>query len=103
MKPFVGNASDAEQVEKASKRVKRREDIDAEDLKFILGTAQGRRFVWRYLGLCGVYRISHSGESTHETAFKEGARLVGTTLLNDINSARPEAYFQMIEESKKEL
>ena len=103
MKPLVGNASDEEQVACAAKKVKRNEEVELEDTKFILGTPQGRRFVWRYLGLCGVYKLSYSGEATHETAFKEGARLVGTTLLNDINSARPEAYFQMIEESKKEL
>jgi len=103
VKPLVGNASDEEQVAKAGKKVKQREDIDVEDLKYIMDTPQGRRFVWRYLGLCGVYRLSFSGEASHETAFKEGARLIGTTLLNDINTASPEAYFKMIEESKREL
>ena len=102
-KPYVGNASDEEQVKKADKKVRRREDIDVEDVKYIMATPQGRRFVWKYLSICGVFGLSFSGESTHETAFKEGQRLVGNTLLGDINTACPDAYFQMIEESKKEF
>lgn len=103
MKPLVGNAGDEAQVERAGKKVKQREDIDVADMKFIMGTPQGRRFMWRYLELCGVYTSSFQGESTHETAFKEGTRLVGLTLLNDVNLAGPQAYFQMIEESKRDL
>lgn len=102
MKPLVGNAGDEAQVEKAGKKLKRREDNDEADLKFLMNTPQGRRFIWRYLETCGVFTSSFTGETSHETAFKEGMRLVGLTLLSDVNKAGPQAYFQMIEESKRE-
>ena len=100
MKPLVKNAADEKQVKAAQNAVNDLRKQELEDLKFILQTPQGRRFVWRYLGVCGVFEISFTGNS--ETFFKEGKRNVGLMLLSDVNEAHPEAYLEMLKESKEQ-
>jgi hypothetical protein len=63
-----------------------------------MSTQQGRRIMWRLLSLAGVYRISFSGENTHQTAFAEGARNIGLVFMNDLQTLCPERYSQMISE-----
>lgn len=100
MKANVKNAADAEQVKEAEKKVKWTRERELEDIRFILQTSQGRRFVWRYLTLCGVFETSFTGSS--ETFFKEGQRNVGLKLLADINDAEAEAFVVMMREAKKQ-
>ena len=95
---LVKNAADEKQVKKADKKEKMIDSRNLEDMKFILQTVQGRRFIWRYLGLCGVFKSSFTGNS--ETFLNEGKRLVGLTLLNDINEADPDSYTRMMKEAR---
>jgi hypothetical protein len=70
-----------------------------EDVRWILSTKSGRRFFWRYIGDCGVFRSSFTGSS--DTFFKEGMRIVGLNLLSDINDADPKAYALMMSENSE--
>ena len=100
-KPLVSDASDEGQVRHAERKFKHSREVELNDLCFVLGSIQGRRFVWRYLEECGVMRTSFNGELTHSTAFAEGSRNVGLKMLADVNEALPSAYLQMVEESKR--
>lgn len=63
------------------------EKRDLMDLRTVLGTPEGSRFLSALLSLCGVWRLSYHGEETHATAFKEGARNVGLTVLDWMDAA----------------
>ena len=98
-KSYTKNAADSAQVKKASQKEKDRIRQEREDVASILGTQAGRRFFFRYLIICGVFKTSFTGNS--ETFFKEGQRNVGLMLLEDINSVAPESYAVMMKESRE--
>ena len=55
-----------------------------EDFKFLLRQKEVRAMCWRFLGECGIFQQSFSGEFPLHTAFKEGARSKGLWLMNEI-------------------
>jgi hypothetical protein len=61
-------------------RLARLEELN--DLRTVMSTRQGRRFVWRLLEMTGIYRSSYTGNA--DTYFREGARNVGLVLMHDI-------------------
>jgi hypothetical protein len=69
------------------------------DLRWVLSTKQGRRFMWRLLGSAGVF---HSSFSTNNAsmAFNEGKRNQGLELLNEIIEHCPDKYTTMLAEQK---
>ena len=69
-----------------------------EDLKFILATPKGRRYLHDLLDFCGLYRTSMTGSS--ETFFREGMRSTGLKILSDIAEADQDAYLKMMTETK---
>lgn len=98
---MIKNAASRTQIKEAGRKQRFSREQELEDVKFILGSLQGRRFVWRYLEECGVFKTSFTG--TSQTFFLEGERNVGLRLLADINEAQPEAYVTMMKENKQEI
>jgi len=72
--------------------------VEGNDWKRQLSTKEGRRFVWRLLCDCGVFRSSFTGNS--ETFFNEGRRSVGLKMLGEIDAHAPEAYALMSAEAR---
>ena len=70
----------------------RNKEID--DLRKILKTPEGRRYIWRRLGKTGVFRNSFNLNS-NQTAFTEGQRNVGLDMLREINEADVTAFAKM--------
>lgn len=66
------------------------------DLRRVMGSESGRRFINRLLSRCGVYRSSFTGNS--ETFFREGARNVGLFLLAEIQAHCAEEFLTMLKE-----
>ena len=97
-KPYVRNAADREQVKDAARKAKWTREDELADVRAILATKEGRRFVWRYLTECSVFKTSFTGNS--QTFFNEGERNVGLKLMADVNDADPEAYIAMLREAK---
>jgi hypothetical protein len=95
------NAADPTQVKEQAQKEKRGREKELDDVKFILSHRQGRRFYFRYLEECGVFKTSFTGNS--QTFFLEGQRNIGLKLLSDLNEAEPEAYIVMIKENKGEI
>jgi len=97
----LGPAADPQKVKEKSAKVKIRENRDIDDVAVILSDIRGRRFLWRYLGECGVFRSSFNNSGSI-TAYNEGMRNIGLKLLAEIMEADPDAYALMATESKKE-
>lgn len=97
-KTYVKNASDAKQVKEARELEKRDDSQQIDDLKKILKSEYGKRFIWKLLGDCGVFRTSFdtSGSIVY---FNEGKRVVGLNLLSQIQEALPEALLDMMKQN----
>ena len=64
-----------------------------DDLRSVMGTPQGRRFMWGLLGETGLYRSSyHPSALIH---FNEGQRSIGLSLLGRITADCPDLYLTM--------
>lgn len=98
-KPFVRNAADESQVKEAEKKVKRTREHELDDIRKVLDTPAGRRVLWRYLSMCGVFKLSfnHSGAIT---SLNEGKRDIGLNIMGDITEANDEALIKMMREAK---
>ncbi len=92
------NAADPKSIDKKSKADKLHNSIEVADVRFLLGTQQGRRYVWRHLTNAGIFETSFTGNST--TFFNEGKRAVGLKMLAEVMEANPEAYVVMMSEAK---
>lgn len=96
--PYYAGDAEIVKVAKVSRKLERqRETLD---LQAILDKPGGRKFMWRLLQECGVYRTSFTGNSA--TFYNEGKRAVGLFVLNEIMEASPEAYLLMQKENRKE-
>ena len=56
---------------------------DLADLRSLMETIEGRRFVWRLLSRCGIFRQSYVQDSDG-TAFNEGQRSIGLWVYQDL-------------------
>ena len=97
---LVKNAADPEQVNKASQKVESKQDREKNDIRSVMNEVRGRRFFWKYLSFCGIYKTSFAGQ--HEIFYNEGMRNVGLKLLADVNEACPDAYLLMLKENREE-
>jgi len=70
------------------------------DLRWVMSTKQGRRFMWRLLSGAGLYRPSFNTDPV-VMAFNEGTRNGGLVQLNDIMEACPDRYTEMLTEQKE--
>ena len=95
----MSRISKTEEQEKRLEAEKLEREVFLNDVRHVLSSVQGRRFVWRILDMAGVYRSSFTGNST--TFFNEGARNIGLRVLSDVMDAKPEAFLLMQQEDKK--
>jgi len=52
----VKNAADENQIKIDREKNKFKQDTEDNDLKFLLASDQGRRFIWNMLEKCGVFK-----------------------------------------------
>ena len=95
--------SDIAGHEKSQRERQKRQRSDAymedDDMKWLMGSRQGRRIMHRVLDRAGIFRTSFTGNS--ETFFREGERNVGLILFNQIMVACPESFTQMMKDQKE--
>lgn len=72
----------------------------AGDVKWLMTSPRGRRFVWWLLGVCGIYRPSFNNSGS-VTAFNEGQRNVGLAVLTALTENCHGSYLTMLEEQQK--
>jgi hypothetical protein len=100
MKQEIKNAANESQVEKAKTADEKERELELADLRFLLGTPQGRRFVWRILRHCRVFNsvFNNSGSVTY---YHSGMQDVGHFIQAEVIEAKKEAYFEMMRENEK--
>ena len=91
----VGNEAQVKE-QKITKKMIRGQELA--DLKEILSYPYGRRFLWRMLAWCGIFKLSFS-EENNLTNFKEGMRNTGLMLLSECELAEPNMYLLMQKEA----
>lgn len=93
------NIGDPAQVQERSKKAKTARDIELDDLRAILATKSGRRFIWRLLAASELFGVSEVMNASIYAL--EGKRKLGKLLFLDVMEAAPEAYLLMMKESKE--
>lgn len=88
----------AEQETEEAKRFQRQ--LDDDDLQWLMSDKRGRRYVWRMLGVTGVFRNPFSMQR-EATDFNCGKQVIGQTMLADIHRLCPESYNKMVMENRK--
>ena len=61
------------------------------DVRHVMSTVQGRRFVWGVIADAGVFRSSFTNHSGR-MSFNEGMRNMGLKVLDDVTEACPEQF-----------
>lgn len=85
------DAGDVSQVKSKRQRAKFEREAELFDLREILATKGGRKFLWRLLDGCQLY-------AEMATQLDEGKRRVGLFIRNEILAADPDAYLLMVKE-----
>lgn len=76
-----------------------RRQLQANDLRTVMATPQGRRLVNRIIEqLAGANAPSYTGDAL-SSAYREGQRSVGLTLSAEIQTATSELYLRMLLEA----
>lgn len=76
-----------------------RRKLEIEDLRAVMSTREGRRFVWRMLGQAKVFHNCFVPGSPDTTAYNEGCREFGLILLQEIMAQCPGSYLTMQKEA----
>lgn len=93
-------AGQARTEQEAQERLRLIQQIEIDDLKWLMSNKRGRRFAYRLLEVAGVWRLSfHTNALT--MAFNEGLRNTGLWLVNALTTHCPDRYFEMLKESKE--
>lgn len=92
-----------QQAEKreADARKKALHESDQADVKWLMSSPRGRRFLWRLLDISGPFRISFDTNAM-KMAFAEGNRNLGNQIFNEIMTVCPELYPVMVKEQRNE-
>jgi len=86
-----------ETPEQYNERMRKR---DEEDVRSILKTEYGKRFIWRLLGKCGIHQLGVVMDNPNATYFNAGMRNIGNTLLAQVLEIKPESYVEMTKMAK---
>ena len=91
-----------EQAQEDAKRQQAIAQREAEeDLKFVMSSKQGRRFMHRTLASAGIWKTTFNTNAM-QMAFGEGKRNQGLMLLSQVMKACPERYSQMLKEQSND-
>lgn len=97
MTDFAHDRKSIRRKEKAARQadVARREIIHG-----VMSTPNGRQWMWDLLGSCHIFATTFVGDPL-QSAFAEGQRNVGLSLLADIMAHCPDYYIQAMRESNE--
>ncbi|EBS4934440.1 hypothetical protein AH594_001497 [Salmonella enterica subsp. enterica] len=74
---------------------------DIEDIKFVMGSEQGRRVIWSLLEKGQVFGACFNVDP-HITAFNEGQRNLALVLFQRVMAHCPDQYLKMAEEASEQ-
>lgn len=88
------DANDPQQVKKRQSKAERKLQQQHDDLRSVLSTEQGMRFLWRLLGECGIHRDPFNTNAL-AMAKAVGAQSIGRFIEVEIAEACPEKFLEM--------
>lgn len=83
---YVGNAADENQVKRGKIKEKIGRDQQLDDVRAVMSTDAGRRFMWRVLEKCSTFG-SVNCPSGSQTYYRAGQQDIGHFLLGEIADA----------------
>lgn len=93
------NARDPKLVKAKEEKENARQFQITEDLRWVVSTPAGRRFIWRLISACHVFRsIWDNSARIH---YLEGQRNIGLSLIVDLDEVDPALIFMMAREAKE--
>ncbi len=96
--PLQTNAADPGQVRHAARKEKQQRAREAADVRAVMATPEGRRFLWAWLEKLGVFRsIWHPSALIH---YNSGRQDAGHELLAQLTQADEELYLTMEREAR---
>lgn len=78
------------------------EEIERTDAKTVLGTPEGRRWVWALFEMCGVWSSSYESDALG-MAYTGGRRDVGLEVMRRLQRLLPGEYNLMVVEAAKAM
>lgn len=91
------DAGDQSSVDRARFKKNLEEDARTEHYKEVLGTYEGRAVIWDILSQCGIYDAGLLPPS--DSAYRDGKRYIGVTLIEEIEYISPNSYSLMRQEA----
>ncbi len=88
----------ADSLDDDAKRLQ--QQLDEDDFKWIMQDKRGRRFMWRLLGLAGVF-VNPFTAARESTDFNCGKQIIGQTMIAEIHRLCSEHYHVMVKEQQK--
>lgn len=95
------DASDPKQVKERETKAKLRDANRKRVLASLLSTPEGRDWVWGKLSDCSIFASTFVTGDPYASAFNEGRRSAGLSLLADLMRAAPETYVAMQREANE--
>jgi hypothetical protein len=92
----IAGAEQAKRQE--ARRAKNLRLTELADIKWLMESKQGRRFMWRLFSRTGIYLTSFSTNGM-QMAYREGERSVGLDFLADVHLECPDAHNLMTKEN----
>ena len=92
------DAGDRKAVAEREKRAKVREARRINGLKQIMGSADGRLWMWQFLSACGLFRVDFTANASKE-AFALGMRNAGMPIFAEIQIHCMDEYMTMTKEN----
>lgn len=98
---IVKNAADKNQVAKAASKIKIAERLAIDESKDIMATRNSRRWVWKMMEWCNVFGPTFRADP-YQSAYAEGARLVGLEILKRVRLLGADAFLLMQKEAMED-
>ena len=95
-----GNAADPRQVKAASRRQKDARRQELEDVRAVLASRPGRRFIWRLLERCKVFGSVMATDGVIQ--YQAGRQDFGHELMALLEESDGEALFTLMREARDE-
>lgn len=87
--------SETEDKRKAAKNAL---ETHAEDLRGIMRTESGRRWIGKLIDSCGILQGGFVGSS--EVYYRQGKRDVGLAVMQELQAFCPDEYIKMLQEAR---
>lgn len=83
----------------SNNNAKVRRELEKEDIRKIMNSAEGVRFIKRVMARTHYFEQSFTGEAMG-TSFNEGSRSIGLFISSEVFTACPQHYTKLLEQEK---